>query len=43
MRELLVYDELSDCPYLPGQVARMPLRRPIGMDVLDKSYRGEKV
>lgn len=31
MRELLVYDELSDCPYLEGQVARMPLRRPIGM------------
>jgi arginine-tRNA-protein transferase len=31
MRELLVYDELSDCPYLAGQVARMPLRRPIGM------------
>lgn len=31
MRELLVYDEPSDCPYLPRQVARMPLRRPIGM------------
>ena len=31
MRELLVHDELSDCPYLAGQVARMPLRRPIGM------------
>lgn len=31
MREILVYDELSDCPYLEGQVARMPLRRPIGM------------
>jgi leucyl-tRNA---protein transferase len=31
MRELLVYDELSDCPYLAGQVARMPLRRPSGM------------
>jgi arginine-tRNA-protein transferase len=31
MRELLVYDELTDCPYLDGQVARMPLRRPVGM------------
>jgi arginine-tRNA-protein transferase len=31
MRELLVYDELSDCHYLAGQIARLPLRRPIGM------------
>jgi len=31
MRELLIHDELSDCPYLQGQVARMPLRRPLGM------------
>jgi arginine-tRNA-protein transferase len=31
MQELLVYDQLSDCPYLAGQIARMPLRRPLGM------------
>jgi leucyl-tRNA---protein transferase len=27
--ELTVYDELGPCPYLPGQVARMPLRIPL--------------
>lgn len=27
--ELLVHDSLSPCPYLPGQVARMPMRLPI--------------
>jgi len=27
--ELIVYDELGPCPYLPGQVARMPLRIPL--------------
>jgi len=31
MQERLVYDQLSDCPYLEGQVARMQLRRPVGM------------
>ena len=24
--EKLVHDELESCPYLPGEVARMPLR-----------------
>lgn len=28
--ELLVYDELDRCPYLPGQVSRLPLRWPVG-------------
>jgi arginine-tRNA-protein transferase len=27
--EVLVHDELSRCPYLPGRVARMPLRLPV--------------
>jgi len=27
--ELLVHDELIDCPYLPGETARLPLRLPI--------------
>jgi len=27
--ELVVHDELGACPYIPGQVARMPLRLPI--------------
>jgi arginine-tRNA-protein transferase len=27
--ELLVLDQLSACPYLPGEVARMPLRLPV--------------
>lgn len=27
--ELVVYDELGPCPYIPGQVARTPLRLPI--------------
>lgn len=31
MHQILVYDQLTACPYLEGQVARMPLRRPIGM------------
>lgn len=26
--ELVVFDELTRCPYLPGQVARLPLRYP---------------
>lgn len=28
-REWLVYDEYTRCPYLPGQIARLPLRLPI--------------
>ena len=28
MPELVVYDQLAPCPYLPGEVARMPLRQP---------------
>lgn len=27
--ELLVFDQPEPCPYLPGRVARMPLRRPL--------------
>lgn len=27
--EWVVYDEYSPCPYLPGQIARMPLRLPM--------------
>ena len=27
--ELLVYDELGPCPYLPGQRARLPMRLPV--------------
>lgn len=27
-REWVVYDEYSRCPYLPGQIARLPLRLP---------------
>jgi arginyl-tRNA--protein-N-Asp/Glu arginylyltransferase len=30
MDEVLVYDGLQSCPYLPGQVARMPLYRQTG-------------
>jgi hypothetical protein len=26
--ERLVYDELTRCPYLPGQTARLPMRLP---------------
>ena len=29
IRELVVYDSEEDCPYLPGQAAKMPLRRPL--------------
>ncbi|MFK8052000.1 MAG: arginyltransferase [Woeseiaceae bacterium] len=28
--EVVVYDELTPCPYLPDQEARMPLRHPVG-------------
>lgn len=28
-REWVVYDEYSRCPYLPGQIARLPLRLPV--------------
>ena len=35
MRQFLVYDQLSPCPYLAGRVARMPLRRSVGMTALD--------
>lgn len=27
--ELLVHDSLTSCPYLPGQVARLPMRLPV--------------
>ena len=39
MQEFLVYDQLSDCPYLEGQTARMPLRRPIGMSAAEFDER----
>lgn len=35
MQERLVYDQLTPCPYLTGQVARMPLRRPRGMSAAE--------
>lgn len=28
-RETVVYDSTSECPYLPGQTARLPLRMPV--------------
>jgi arginyl-tRNA--protein-N-Asp/Glu arginylyltransferase len=38
--ELLVYDEISPCPYLAGQQARMPLRLPIrALDPADLDVR----
>lgn len=40
--EVLVHDELSRCPYLPGRVARMPLRLPVRKltrDELDQRLR----
>jgi arginine-tRNA-protein transferase len=40
--EVLVHDELSRCPYLPGRVARMPLRLPVrklSRDELDQRLR----
>lgn len=35
MRQFLVYDQPSPCPYLPGRLARMPLRRPVDMSSHD--------
>ena len=31
MQFRVVWDQLEECPYLPGQVARLPLRMPIGL------------
>jgi leucyl-tRNA---protein transferase len=31
MQDLIVYNEPSPCPYLPGRVARLPLRQPAEM------------
>ncbi len=41
MSEKLVYDGLQSCPYLPGQVARMPLYRqlvPLSLDRADVRF-----
>ena len=27
--EVMIHDDLCDCPYIDGQIARMPLRLPI--------------
>jgi leucyl-tRNA---protein transferase len=35
MFEILVYDQHSPCPYLPGNVARMPLRKPMNFTAAD--------
>ena len=35
MRQFLVYDQPSPCPYILGNVARMPLRRPLEMTAAD--------
>lgn len=37
--ELLVFDELSDCPYLPGQIARLPHRLPTALSPEDFDQR----
>lgn len=40
--EVVVHDELTDCPYLPGRVARLPMRlpvRPLRHDELDERLR----
>lgn len=39
MMQKLVYDGLQSCPYLPGQVARMPLYRQLRHLTLDESDR----
>jgi arginyl-tRNA--protein-N-Asp/Glu arginylyltransferase len=39
-REILVYDGFQSCPYLPGRVARMPLRRQLRpLDLEDADLR----
>ena len=41
MSQKLVYDGLQSCPYLPGQVARMPLYRqlaPLSLDQADTRF-----
>jgi arginine-tRNA-protein transferase len=41
MSQKLVYDGLQSCPYLPGQVARMPLYRqlaPLSLDQADQRF-----
>ena len=37
MSEELIYDGLQRCPYLPGQVARMPLYRQLRRLTLEES------
>ena len=39
MTEKLVYDGLQSCPYLEGQVARMPLYRQLRRLTLDETDR----
>lgn len=39
MTQKLVYDGLQGCPYLPGQVARMPLYRQLRRLTLDETDR----
>jgi len=45
-REKLVHDELEDCPYLKGQLARMPLRwqlrRPTPEEFDDSLHAGDR-
>lgn len=45
-RQILVYDGLQSCPYLPGRVARMPLYRqlwPLDLDEADERFEaGER-
>lgn len=40
--EVVLYDGHTDCPYLPGQIARMPLRLPVGMTPRDFDLRLEQ-
>src|SRR4051794_35679186 len=39
MQERVVYDQLTACPYLPDQIARMPLRRPPELTASDFDER----
>jgi len=39
MQFRVVWDQLEDCPYLPGQVARLPLRMPIAKLLPDEFDR----
>ncbi len=45
MQERVVYDQLTPCPYLPGEIARMPLRLPShlpGRDFDDRMAAGDR-